>query len=58
MHILMIHTNISAVNNADANGIRIIVYAYHSNLFVGYMNCHIVFFSHVAQIQGKKIQNI
>ena len=58
VHILMIHTNISADTDADADGIRITVYAYHSDLFVGYMNCHIVFFPYVAQIQGKKIQNI
>ena len=58
VHILMIHTNISADTDADADGIHITVYASHSNLFVGYMNCHIVCFSFVAQIQGKKIQNI
>ena len=58
VHILMIHTNISADTDADADGIRITVYASHSNLFVGYMNCHIVFFPFVAQIQGKKIQHI
>ena len=43
VHILMLHTNISA--DTDADGIRITVYASNSNLFVGYMNCHIVFFS-------------
>ena len=55
VHILMIHTNISA--DTDADGIRITVYASHS-IFVGYMNCHIVYFPFVAQIQGKKIQHI
>ena len=44
VHILMLHTNISADTDADAYGIRITVYASNSNLFVGYMNCHIVFF--------------
>ena len=56
VHILMIHANISA--DADADGIRITVCASHSNLFVGYMHCHIFYFIFVAQIQGKKIQNI
>ena len=56
VHILMLHTNISA--DTDADGIRITVYASNSNLFVGYMNCHIVYFPFVAQTQGKKIQNI
>ena len=56
VHILMLHTNIST--DADADGIRITVYASNSNLFVGYMNCHIVYFPFVAQTQGKKIQNI
>ena len=56
VHILMLHTNISA--DTDADGIRITVYASNSNLFVGYMNCHIVYFSFLAQTQGKKIQNI
>ena len=56
VHILMIQTNISA--DTDADGIRITVYASHSNLFVRYMNCHIVYFPFVAKIQGKKIQNI
>ena len=58
VHILMIHTNISADTHVDADGIRITVYVSHSNLFVGYMNCHIVYFPFVAQIQGKKIQHI
>ena len=58
VHILMIHANISADNDADADGIRITVCASHSKIFVGYMNCHIFFFIFVAQIQGKKIQNI
>ena len=58
VHILMIHTNISADTIADADGIRITVYASHSSLFVGYMNCHIVYFPFVAKFQGKKIQNI
>ena len=58
VHILMIHTNISADTDADADGIRITVYASHSNLFVGFMNFHIVYFPFVAQIQGKKIQHI
>ena len=44
--------------DTDADGIRITVCASHSNLFVGYMNCHIFYFIFVAQIQGKKIQNI
>ena len=56
VHILMIHANIS--NDTDADGIRITVYASHSNLFVWYMDSHIVYFPCVAQIQGKKIQNI
>ena len=54
----MIHANISADTDADGDGIRITVYASHSNLFVGYMNCHIFYFIFVAQIQGKKIQSI
>ena len=58
VHILMIHAIISADIDADADGIRITVCAYHSNLFVGYMHYHIFFFIFVAQIQGKKIQNI
>ena len=58
VHILMIHANISADTDADADGIRITVCASHSNLFVGYMICHIFFYIFVAQIQGKKIQNI
>ena len=58
VHILMLHTNISDDTDADADGIRITVYASMSNLFVGYMNCHIVFFPFVAQFQGKKTQNI
>ena len=58
VHILMLHTNISADTDADADGIRITVYASNSNLFVAYMNCHIVYFPFVAQTQGKKIQNI
>ena len=49
VHILMPHTNISAYTDAD--GIRITVYASNSNLFVGCMNCHIVFFPFVAQTQ-------
>ena len=56
VHILMLHTNISA--DTDAEGIRITVYASNSNLFVRYMNCHIVYFPFVAQPQGKKIKNI
>ena len=56
VHILMIHANISA--DTDADGIRITVYASHSNLLVGYMNFRIVYFPFVAQIQGKKIRNI
>ena len=58
VHIVMIHANISADTDADAVGIRITVCASHSNLFVGYINCHIFYFTFVAQIQGKKIQNI
>ena len=54
VHILIIHANISA--DTDADGICITVCASHSNLFVGYMNCHIFFFIFVAQIQGKKIK--
>ena len=56
VHILMIHTNIS--DETDADGIRITVYASHSNLFVGYINCPIVYFPFEAQIQGKKMQHI
>ena len=56
VHILMLHTNISA--DIDAEGIRITVYAPNTNLFVEYMTCHIVHFPFVAQSQGKKIQNI
>ena len=58
VHILMIHANISSDTVADADGIRITVYASHSNLFVWYMNSHIVYFPCVAQFQGKKMQNI
>ena len=58
VHILMLHTNISADTDADADGIGITVYASNSNLFVRYMNCHIIYFPFVAQTQGKKIQNI
>ena len=58
VHILMLHTNISADTDADADGIRITVFASNSNLFVWYMNCHIVYFPFVAQTQRKKIQNI
>ena len=58
VQILMIHANISNDTDADTDGIRITVYASHSNLFLWYMNSHIVFFPCVAQIQGKKIQNI
>ena len=56
MRILMIHANISA--ETDADGISITVYVSQPNLFVGYMNCHIVYFPFVAQIQRKNIQNI
>ena len=49
VHILMIHANISA--DTDADGIRITVCASHSNLFVGYMHCHIFYFMFVAHIQ-------
>ena len=58
MHILMLHTNISADTDADTDGTRITVYASNSNHFVGYMNRHIVYFPFVAKTQGKKIQNI
>ena len=58
VHILMIHANISADTDADTNGIRITVCASHSNLLVVYMHCHIFYFIFVAQIQGKKIQDI
>ena len=58
VHILMIHANICAETDANADGIRITVYASHSYLFVGYVNCHIFYFIFVAQIQGKRIQNI
>ena len=58
VHISMIHANISADTDADADGIRITICAFHSNLFVGYMNCHIFYFIFVAEIPGKKIQNI
>ena len=58
MRILMIHAKISADTNVDADGIRIKVYVSQPNLFLGYMNCHIVYFPFVAQIQGKNIQNI
>ena len=54
VHILMIHANISA----DTDGIRITVYASHSYLSLGYMNYHVVYFPFVAQIQGKKTQNV
>ena len=58
VRILMIHANISADTDADADGIRITVYVSLHNLFVEYMNCHIVFFPFVAPIQGKNIQNL
>ena len=58
LHVLILHTNISDDTDADADGIRITVCASMSNLFVGYMNCHIVFFPFVEQTQGKKIQDI
>ena len=58
VHILIIHANISTDTDADADGIRVTVCASHSNLFVGYMHCHIFYFIFVAQFQGKKIQNI
>ena len=51
MHILILHTNISADTDADADGIRTTVYASNSILFVGFMNCHIVYFPFVAQTQ-------
>ena len=51
VRILMVHANISAYTDADADGIRITVCASHSYLFVGYMNCHIFYFIFVAQIQ-------
>ena len=54
----MIHVIISADTDADADGIRNTVCASHSNLFLGCMYCHIFDFIFVAQIQGKKIQNI
>ena len=41
MHILMIHADISADTDVDADGIHITVCASHSNLFVGYMHSHI-----------------
>ena len=49
------YANISADNDADADGIRMEVYASHSNLLWEYMNCHIDYFPFVAQIQEKKI---
>ena len=58
VHLLMIHANISVDTDADAGGIFITGYASHLNLFVVYMNCYIVYFPFVAQIHGKKIQNI
>ena len=58
VHIFMIHANISADTDAGADGISITGYASNFNHFVGYMNCHIVYFPFVAQIHGKKIQNI
>ena len=58
VHILMVHANISVDTDADADGTSITVNASHSNVFVGYMNCHIVVFPFVAQSQGKKIQII
>ena len=58
VHILKLHTNINAYTDADADRIRITVYASNSNLFVGYMNCHIDYFPFVAQTQGNKIQKI
>ena len=48
LHILMIHANISAYTDADADGIFITGYASHFNLFAEYMNCHIVYFPFVA----------
>ena len=58
VHILMIHANISAYTDADADGISITGYASNFNHFVGYMNCHIDYFPFIALIHGKKIQNI
>ena len=55
VRILMVHANISADTDADADGIHITVYVSQPNIFVGYMNCHIVYFPFVAQIQGKNI---
>ena len=51
VHILMLHTNISADTDADADGISTTVYASNSILFEGFMNCHIVYFPFVAQTQ-------
>ena len=57
VHILMIHANISADTDADASQ-----YVHPTLIFfVGYMHIvvdHIFHFIFVAQIQGKKIQNI
>ena len=55
VHILMLHTNISADTDTDADGIRNTVYASNSNLLVGYMNCHIAICSTNSM---KKKQNI
>ena len=49
VHILMLHTNISA--DTDADGIRTTVYASNSILFAGFTNCHIVYIPFVAQTQ-------
>ena len=58
VQILMIHANISADNDAYADGISITVYASHSIFSVRHKNCHIGYFPFVAKIQEKKIHNI
>ena len=45
VHILMIHANISADNDAYADGISITVYASHSNFSVRYKNLSYSLFS-------------
>ena len=55
VHILRHMLTLVLTTTPTPTGIRIEVYASNSNLLWEYMNCHIVFFPFVAQIQGKKI---